>query len=123
MENVCMNTPIVVAIGGNSLIRAGQHGSVVEQSANAAATCTHLAALVEQGRSLIITHGNGPQVGAQLIRSELASTQVYALPLDSCDASTQGEMGYILQNAMRWALHERGLHIPVVTILTQVIVD
>ena len=118
-----MTKPILIAIGGNSLIRHGQQGSIGEQIENAANTCRYLATLIEQGHTLIITHGNGPQVGAQLIRSELASSQVYTLPLDSCDASTQGEMGYLLQNALRTALHERGISKPIVTILTQVVVD
>ncbi len=118
-----MCKPILIAIGGNSLIRAGQSGSVKEQIENADTTCRHLAKLVEQGHKIVITHGNGPQVGAQLIRSEMAAQQVYQLPLDSCDASTQGELGYVLQNAMRTALHELGMNIPVITILTQVVVD
>ncbi len=118
-----MSTPLLIAIGGNSLIRAGQSGSVKEQVENANTTCRHIAKLVEQGHKIVITHGNGPQVGAQLIRSEMASLQVYQLPLDSCDASTQGELGYILQNAMRTALHALGIKIPVITILTQVVVD
>ncbi len=118
-----MSKPILIAIGGNSLIRAGQSGSVKEQMENANTTCKHLAKLVEQGHKIVITHGNGPQVGAQLIRSEMASQQVYQLPLDSCDASTQGEMGYILQNAMRTALHTLGIKTPVITLLTQVVVD
>ncbi len=118
-----MGKPILIAIGGNSLIRAGQSGSVKEQAENANTTCAHLAKLVQQGHKIVITHGNGPQVGAMLIRSELASHQVYQLPLDSCDASTQGEMGYLLQNAMRTALHALGLKIPVITILTQIVVD
>ncbi len=118
-----MGKPILIAIGGNSLIRAGQSGSVKEQMENANTTCRHIAKLVEQGHQVVITHGNGPQVGAQLIRSEMASHQVYSLPLDSCDASTQGEMGYILQNAMRTALHGLGIKIPVITILTQIVVD
>lgn len=118
-----MGKPLLIAIGGNSLIRAGQSGSVKEQIENANTTCRHIARLVQQGHKIVITHGNGPQVGAQLIRSELASLQVYQLPLDSCDASTQGELGYVLQNAMRTALHEIGIKIPVITILTQVVVD
>ncbi len=118
-----MGKPLLIAIGGNSLIRAGQRGSVKEQIENANTTCRHIAKLVEQGHRIVITHGNGPQVGAQLIRSEMASQQVYQLPLDSCDASTQGELGYVLQNAMRNALHELGIIIPVITILTQVVVD
>lgn len=118
-----MGKPLLIAIGGNSLIRAGQSGSVNEQIENANTTCRSLAKLVEQGHKVLITHGNGPQVGAQLIRSELASQQVYQLPLDSCDASTQGELGYVLQKAMRNALHSLGIKIPVITILTQVVVD
>ena len=118
-----MGKPLLIAIGGNSLIRAGQSGSVKEQIENANTTCRHLAKLVEQGHKIVITHGNGPQVGAQLIRSEMASQQVYQLPLDSCDASTQGELGYVLQNAMRTALRQQGIKTPVMTILTQVVVD
>ena len=118
-----MPKPLLIAIGGNSLIRAGQSGSVKEQFENANTTCRSLARLFEQGHKIVITHGNGPQVGAQLIRSEMASQQIYQLPLDSCDASTQGELGYVLQNAMGNALHELGRRIPVITILTQVVVD
>lgn len=118
-----MNTPILIAIGGNSLIRAGQRGTVAEQVENSARTCACIAQLIGKGYQVVLTHGNGPQVGAQLIRSELAASQVYTLPLDSCDASTQGELGYILQNALRSALTEAGLKIPVATILTQVLVD
>ena len=117
-----MTTPILIAIGGNSLIRHGQRGSIGEQIENARTTCRYLATLIKQGHSLIITHGNGPQVGAQLIRSELASSQVYPLPLDCCDASTQGEIGYILQNALRTELNTLKMAHSVVTILTQVVV-
>jgi len=118
-----MDKPLLIAIGGNSLIRAGQSGSVNEQMENANTTCRHVAELVAQGQQIVITHGNGPQVGAQLIRSEMASSQVYDLPLDSCVASTQGELGYVLQNAMRTALHTLGVKVPVITLLTQVVVD
>ncbi|KAB2880192.1 carbamate kinase [bacterium] len=118
-----MNTPILIAIGGNSLIRHGQSGLIGEQIENARTTCRYLAALIKQGHSLIITHGNGPQVGAQLIRSELASSQVYPLPLDCCDASTQGEIGYILQNALRTEMNTLGVAHSIVTILTQVVVS
>ncbi len=118
-----MNQPILIAIGGNSLIRTGQRGTMKEQVENAAITCSYIAELIARGFRVVLTHGNGPQVGAQLIRSELASSQVYSLPLDSCDASTQGEMGYILQNAMRSALHTKNISHPVITILTQVVVS
>ena len=118
-----MAKPLLIAIGGNSLIRAGQSGSVKEQIENANLTCRSLAKLIEQGHQIVITHGNGPQVGAQLIRSEAALQQVYQLPLDSCDAATQGELGYVLQNALRNALRNLGVNIPVMTMLTQVVVD
>lgn len=118
-----MSSPILIAIGGNSLIRHGQRGSIGEQIENARTTSRYLAVLIKQGHSIIITHGNGPQVGAQLIRSELASSQVYPLSLDCCDASTQGEIGYILQNALRTELNTLKILHPVVTILTQVVVS
>ncbi len=118
-----MDRPILIAIGGNSLIRAGQKGTIAEQCDNAAITARYIAALVAQGHHVLITHGNGPQVGAELLRSELASSQVYTLPLDSCVASTQGEMGYILENALRTALRSMNFDTSVVSILTQVVVD
>src|SRR6185369_17294861 len=99
-----MNLPVLIAVGGNSLIRAGQQGTVAEQMENARITCDCIAELMGNGFQVVLTHGNGPQVGAQLIRCELASSQVYTLPLDSCDASTQGELGYVMQNGLRSAL-------------------
>lgn len=72
---------------------------------------------------MVITHGNGPQVGSQLLRSEAGSSQTYQLPLDVCVAMTQGEIGFILQNTIQSALHKRGINRPVVTIVTQVVVD
>ena len=71
----------------------------------------------------MITHGNGPQVGSQLLRSEAGSSQTYQMPLDVCVATTQGEIGFILQNALQSALHHLGVHRPVVTLVTQVVVD
>lgn len=118
-----MDEPLLLAIGGNSLIRTGQRGTVDEQMGNALLTSRFIAALVSEGHPVVITHGNGPQVGAQLLRAEIASSQVYGMPLDACVASTQGEMGYILQNTLRTALRERGITIPVVSLLTQVVVD
>jgi carbamate kinase len=71
----------------------------------------------------VITHGNGPQVGAQLLRSEAGSSQTYQLPLDVCDAMTQGEIGFILQNTIQSALNKHGIKRSVVTLITQVVVD
>jgi carbamate kinase len=112
-----------VAVGGNSLIRAGQRGTIAEQRENARLTAECIVGFVARGFSLIVTHGNGPQVGAQLLRSESGSSQTYALPLDICVAMTQGEIGFALQNSMQMAFRKHNIHRQVVTILTQVIVD
>ena len=87
---------LLVAVGGNALIRAGQRGTADEQFENALATAGALVRLIKDGYRLVITHGNGPQVGAQLIRSETASRAAYRMPYDCCVAATQGEIGYVL---------------------------
>jgi carbamate kinase len=112
----------LIAVGGNSLIRAGQKGTIDEQLANTRRTAQAIVALLLDGHRLVITHGNGPQVGAALLRSERASDQVYGQSLDVCDAATQGEIGYLLQQSLRNALDAAGLPVPVVTVLTQVVV-
>lgn len=118
-----MKQSLLVAVGGNSLIRSGQRGTFEEQAANARMTCDHIAGLIQEGYQIILTHGNGPQVGAQLLRSEIASNYAYTLPLDGCDAATQGETGYLLESALRGALKAKGLATRIATILTQVVVD
>jgi len=114
---------MLVAIGGNSLIRAGEKGTVAEQGANARRTAAALVSLIREGHRLVITHGNGPQVGAALLRSERAADQVPPHPLDVCDATTQGEIGYLLQQSLRNELMTAGIQVPVVTVLTQVVVS
>ncbi len=117
-------TPIIlVAIGGNSITRAGQRGTIAEQFENIEQTCEHLVSVVEEGYNLVITHGNGPQVGAALLRSELAQPQVYPSRLDVCVADTQGSIGYMLQSSLQRVMARRNLSMPVVTVVTQVIVD
>ncbi|HTP12853.1 MAG TPA: carbamate kinase, partial [Bacteroidota bacterium] len=118
-----MKKTALIAIGGNSLIRTGQRGTIAEQIENARLTARSVAEVAARGYALVITHGNGPQVGSQLLRSEAGSGQTYQLPLDVCVASTQGEIGFILQNALQSALDALGLHTPVVTVVTQVVVD
>jgi carbamate kinase len=113
----------LLAVGGNSLIRAGQRGTIEEQFENAEKTAEYIAELIEMDFNLVITHGNGPQVGAQLIRVETGAGQVYSMPLDVCVASTQGEIGYILQNSIQKSLWKKGIKKQVITIITQVIVD
>jgi len=114
---------ILVAIGGNSITRAGQRGTIAEQFENIEQTCEHLVTLVTGGFNLVITHGNGPQVGAALLRSELAQPQVTPSRLDVCVADTQGSMGYMLQSSLQRVMARRNLRMPVVTVVTQVIVD
>jgi len=118
-----MAKSILVAVGGNSLIRSGEKGTAAEQMRNARGTAAALAELIRGGHRLVITHGNGPQVGADLLRSERATDQVPGLPLDVCDAATQGEIGYILQQSLGNALAAAGLDPRVATILTQCVVE
>jgi carbamate kinase len=113
----------LVAIGGNSLLRAGERGTIDEQRANAALTARYLVRLIQHGYHLVLTHGNGPQVGAQWLRSEIASAQVSPEPLDVCVADTEGAIGYILESALQDALADARLAIPVATIIAQVVVD
>lgn len=113
----------VIAVGGNSLIRAGEKGDIAEQLANTRRTAHALVGLIRDGLQIVVTHGNGPQVGAALLRSERASDQVYAQTLDVCDAATQGEIGYLLQQSLCNELAAAGLRHPVVTLLTQVVVS
>ena len=90
-----MSKTALIAVGGNSLIRAGEKGTIQEQLANTRRTAQAIVGLVKLGYRLVVTHGNGPQVGAQLLRSERASDLVYGQTLDVCGAASQGEIGYL----------------------------
>lgn len=114
---------LVIAIGGNSLIPDADHQTVQDQYAAAAETDDHIAALVEQGWDVAISHGNGPQVGFILRRSELASNELHEVPLDYCGADTQGAIGYMLQQNLVNDFRQRGIEKSVVTVVTQVEVD
>jgi carbamate kinase len=113
----------LIAIGGNSLIRVGQRGTIEEQLANAQDTARKITQLVADGWRIVITHGNGPQVGAALLRSERAAGEAYTHPLDVCVATTQSEIGYLLQRGLECELRRAGFYMPVITILTQVRVN
>lgn len=113
----------LIAVGGNSLIRVGERGTIEEQLANAHMTARKITQLVADGWRVVITHGNGPQVGAALIRSERAAGEVYTQPLDVCVAITQSEIGYMLQRGLERELRRAGIFLPVITILTQVRVN
>lgn len=113
----------VVAIGGNSLITDPARPSVERQFDAARETDHHIGALVEAGLEVTVVHGNGPQVGFILLRSELARHEVHEVPLDVCVADTQGAIGYILQQSLVDDLRERGIERGVVSVVTQVEVD
>jgi carbamate kinase len=116
-----MTSPLmVVAIGGNALIKDKAHQSVPDQMAALEETSHHLAALVEDGWRLAIGHGNGPQVGFILRRSELAAHELHEVPLDVCGADTQGAIGYELQQAMGHDFARLGMDKQAVTVVTQV---
>ncbi|HEV2402079.1 MAG TPA: carbamate kinase [Candidatus Sulfotelmatobacter sp.] len=113
---------MLIAVGGNSLIRAGETGTVAEQWANARRTAAAIVQLIQAGYHLVVTHGNGPQVGAQLLRSERASDQVPGQTLDVCGAASQGEIGYLLSQSLRDELAAKGLDMQVVGVVTQTVV-
>lgn len=114
---------MLIAVGGNSLIRAGEKGTIVEQLTNARRTAAAIVGLIRDGYHLVITHGNGPQVGAQLLRSERAADQVPGQTLDVCGAASQGEIGYLLSQSLQDELALTGLQVPVVSLVTQTIVS
>ncbi len=115
----------VVAIGGNSLIKSKQHQTVEDQYQAAQQTAEHLADMIESGWDIAIGHGNGPQVGFILRRSEIAHKVegMHEVPLDVCGADSQGAIGYALQQNLQNELKERGIDKPVATVITQVRVD
>ena len=110
----------VVAIGGNSLIKDKQHKTVQDQYEAAKETCQHIAAMIRDGWTVAIGHGNGPQVGFILRRSELAAHELHEVPLDVCGADTQGAIGYALQQNLYNHFLQMGLNRHAVTVVTQV---
>lgn len=111
---------IVIALGGNAILQRGQKGTAEEQMANVRMTAEAVVELVARGYEVVITHGNGPQVGNILIQHEEAKGRVPKLPLDFCGAESQGLIGYMIQQNIFNALAGRGIKKPVVTLLTQV---
>ncbi len=119
------NKLAVVAIGGNSLIKDSKHQTVEDQYQAAKETTFHIADMIEQGWDVAIGHGNGPQVGFILRRSEIAAKVegMHEVPLDVCGADSQGAIGYALQQTLQNELFKRGIKKPVATVVTQVLVD
>ena len=114
---------VVVALGGNAISRPGGDDSVSQDLANLDRSLGHIVDLTERGYQVILTHGNGPQVGNQMIRVELARGQAPDLPLDLMVADLQGGLGYMIELVLRNKLHHRGLKTPVCALLTLVEVD
>lgn len=109
---------ILLALGGNALLAKGQKGTAEEQRENVAKTCKSISRIVEQGHELVVTHGNGPQIGNLLIQQELGKERVAEMPMDVCDAMTQGQLGYLIQSEL-----EKVSHRTVATLITQIVVD
>ncbi|MCC6028615.1 MAG: carbamate kinase [Candidatus Korarchaeum sp.] len=114
---------LTIALGGNALLQYGQKGTFEEQLANARVTAKQIVELVKRGHKVVITHGNGPQVGAILLQQEAGSSQVPAMPLHACGAMSQGLIGYMIQQSLINELRKAGIDIPVATVITQVLVD
>ena len=113
----------VVALGGNSILRAGQRGTIEEQYENLRRTAEQLLGLLSSESRIVITHGNGPQVGNLLLASTMAQTVVPPMPLDICVAATEGFMGYMIQNTLADCLRQAGAPHNITTVVSQVVVD
>jgi len=118
-----MSPLAVIAVGGNALILDERHKTVQDQYLAAVKGMRHVGELIEAGWDVVITHGNGPQVGYILRRSELSRHELHEVPLDSCGADTQGAIGYMFQKALGNELRRRGIARQAVTVVTQVLVD
>lgn len=113
----------VIALGGNAILQSGQRGTFEEQAHNVDNAVGQIISIIKEGYRVILTHGNGPQVGNILIQNEEASDLVPAMPLDVCGAKTQGLIGYMIQNSLRRQLNDNEIKASVVTVITQVKVN
>jgi carbamate kinase len=114
---------IVVALGGNAILRRGERGTAEEQFAHVRTAVAELSTLVADGHELVITHGNGPQVGDILLKNECALDSLPRMPLDVCGAESQGMIGYMIQQSMENELARRGIRRRVISLVTQTLVD
>ncbi|MDP6490352.1 MAG: carbamate kinase, partial [Kiritimatiellia bacterium] len=118
-----MEDLVVIAVGGNALIRDTRHMTVLDQYRAAGQTSHHIAAIVRRGHRVLITHGNGPQVGFILLRSEIAKDTLHRVPLSSCVADTQGAIGFQMEQTLANELHRTDVDRTVVAVVTQAVVD
>jgi len=119
------NSPmrLVVALGGNAILRRGEKGTAGEQFGHVHYAAANLTAIVKEGHRIAITHGNGPQVGDILLKNECAKDALPRMPLDVCGAESQGMLGYMIQQSLENALRTAGIDRRVITVVTQTIVD
>ena len=113
----------VIAIGGNAILSENNRGTIEEQIENIRIACNKIVGLISQGYQVVITHGNGPQVGQSLLRHKLSSQVVSEGTLDACGAETQGLLGYLIQQGLKNELSRAGISRDVVAVVTQVLVD
>ena len=117
------NSTVMIALGGNSISPKGKTGSIEDQFSQTRKTMDGLSNFIDLNYNICITHGNGPQVGNELLRMDLTNEQVPPLPLGVCVANTQGQMGYMIQQTLQNKLRDMNIDREVVTLVTQVIVD
>ena len=117
------NSTVMIALGGNSLSPKGKTGSIEDQFSRTRKTMDGLSNFIDLNYNICITHGNGPQVGNELLRMDLTNEQVPPLPLGVCVANTQGQMGYMIQQTLQNKLRDMNIDREVVTLVTQVIID
>ncbi len=113
----------VIAIGGNAILKPDEEGSFSQQMNNIKTTTRHIAGIMKRGYSVVITHGNGPQVGNILLRNDISKDDVPPMPMDVCVAESQGQLGYMIQQSMINTLSEMDISANVTSIITQVIVE
>ena len=120
-----MSKLVVVALGGNALLRSNQKGTYTEQIENVTDTCEALMSFIKNGDGLIIGHGNGPQVGNVMLQHEAGAKmfEVQAMPMDFCVSETQGSIGYLIETGFRKVLSQHGYKNNIVTLVTRVLVD
>lgn len=123
MNDTLNNKVAVVAVGGNSLIPDKTRKTIPDQYEAAAETMAHIAGMIQSGWNVVITHGNGPQVGFIMRRAEIALHELHPVPLDYCGADTQGAIGYMFQRALHNEFRRRGIKKQAATVVTQVLVD
>ncbi len=114
---------IVIALGGNAILRRGEDGTIQQQFAHANACMEHIAKISHEGHRLVLTHGNGPIVGNLVIQNEALRNRIPPMPLFICDADSEGGIGFLLQMTLYNQLRKYGVTRPIVTLITQVVVD